>query len=473
MGAAHTRPLGARDRRFDCHGDRGRDWPRSPVGEGESTSTRLIQDLAAGRVPHRAATGIRRDAGDGAALRPPRSRHCYLAGRHTEGVPLLIDRSGRPAPLSDEDLRRWATTQAVFVSSEMGGLREERRALAGRLRALGFEVVLFEDLGGRDDDAQTAYLEGVARSDIYLGLVADRYGTMLPTGRSPTHEEYREARRLGLSIAVWVAAEGSGRQGDARDFISEVRTFHTTGMWETTDQLVASLEARLHELAAESESPWVKLGEVVARAQSVEDDGRTLTVTVASRDPQVLGALEGLRPDGWGRSSEIAVTLAHSSGRARVGEVRSRVLSSTARELVLSAEVAWADGRRPSLATGINGISFEEQVELGLRAGLLAEPLPERLGMLASMVDSSDPLAELDSLGLSQAIYAPVAGLLLVERLLGGGGASQVHETTVGPEHGARRPVRVVWTEPVWATNVTPGRREIEGWRTNAAGEAA
>lgn len=121
--------------------------------------------------------------------------------------------------------------------------------------------MLFEDLGGRDDDAQTAYLEGVARSDIYLGLVADRYGTMLPTGRSPTHEEYWEARRLGLSIAVWVAADGSGRQGDARDFISEVQTFHTTGMWETTDPLVASVEARLRELAAESESPWIKLGD--------------------------------------------------------------------------------------------------------------------------------------------------------------------------------------------------------------------
>jgi hypothetical protein len=387
-------------------------------------------------------------------------------------VPLLIDRSGRPAPVSDADLRHWAATQAAFISSEMGGLREERRALADHLRALGFDVVLFEDLGGRGDDAQTAYLDGVARSDIYLGLVADRYGTMLSTGRSPTHEEYREARRLGLSIAVWVALDGSRRQGDARDFVSEVQTFHTTGAWQTTDDLVTSVETRLRELASESESPWVKIDDVVVRAQSVEDDGRSLSATVVSRDPQVLAALEGLRPDDWGRSPETTITVPHATGRARVSEIRSRILSSTVRELALSAEVAWADGRRPSLAAGVQGITFEEQVELGLRAGLFGESLPERLGLLASMVDSSDPLAPLDGLSLSHAVYAPVACLLLVERLLGSGGASQVHEATVGPEHGGRRRVRVVWTEPVWATNVTPDRREIEGWRPGRADAA-
>ena len=77
----------------------------------------------------------------------------------------------------------------------MRELGPERRAVAAELSALGMRVVRFEDLGGRDDDAVTAYLDGVARSDVYLGVVADRYGTMLPSGRSPTHEEYREARR--------------------------------------------------------------------------------------------------------------------------------------------------------------------------------------------------------------------------------------------------------------------------------------
>ncbi|MFL5780006.1 MAG: hypothetical protein ACJ760_01710 [Thermoleophilaceae bacterium] len=131
------------------------------------------------------------------------------------------------------------------------------------------------------------------------------------------------------------------------------------------------------------------------------------------------------------------------------------------------------DAATKGCGRGINGVSFEEQIELGLRAGLFGEPLPDRLGTLGSMVDSSDPLAPLDGLVPPHAVYAPVARLLLVERLLGSGGASQVHDATVEPAHGDRRRVRVVWTESVWATNVTPGRREIEGWRANAAAQAA
>jgi hypothetical protein len=172
-----------------------------------------------------------------------------------------------------------------------------------------------------------------------------------------------------------------------------------------------------------------------------------------------------MRPEGWRRGAELTVTLPHACGQARVSQVRSRLGAGTARQIHLSADVAWVDGRRPSLASGLNGISFDEQIELGLRAGLLGEALPERLGMLAGAVDSSDPLAPLDELGLAQAVYAPVARLLLVERLLGAGGASRVHEAIVGPEHAGRRAVQVAWTESMWAMNVTPGRRQVTGWR--------
>lgn len=381
---------------------------------------------------------------------------------------LLIDRSGRPAPVLDADLRAWASGQVIFISSEMAGLRDQRRALAERLRGLGFEVILFEDLGGRDDDAEVAYLDGVARSGLYLGLVADRYGTMLPSGRSPTHEEYRKARELGLSVAVWVAEDGSARQGDARDFVAEVQRFHTTGTWSSTPALVESVENRMRELAAEAASPWMKLDDVVARAQTIEEDGRQLVVTLSSRDERVLAALQALRPDGLGRGGDVAITLPYASGRARVREVRSSMAAGAARQLHISADITWADGRRPSLASGINGISYDEQVEAGLRCGLLGEALPGQLGILSGMVDATDPLAELDALALAQAVYAPVARLLIVERLLGAGGASSVQTASVGPEHAGRRTLRVQWTEALWASNVVPEQRELEGVRCSA-----
>lgn len=345
----------------------------------------------------------------------------------------------------------------------MSELGTERRALAQALRGLGLQVIRFEDLGGREDSAQTAYLDGVARSDVYVGLVADRYGTMLTSGRSPTHEEYREARRRGLYIAVWVAADGSARQGNARDFVAEVQTFHTTGSWQNTEDLVASVVGRLKEIAAEAESPWVKLGEVVFRADSIEDDGRTLVIEMRSRDQQVIGALEALRPDSWGRIPDLTVTTAHRSGRARITNIASRTSSAQHRALAVSADVQWADGRRPSMATGLNGIPVEDQVEIGLRAGLFREPLPPQLGMLATMIDTADPLSALEGLNLPQATYESVARLLLVERLLGGHGASRVDHFAVGPESGGRRPVELAWREAFAFTGVEPPAREIAG----------
>jgi hypothetical protein len=380
---------------------------------------------------------------------------------------LLIDRSQRATPPDPAAVQAWAAANAVFLSSEMGGLRTERQAVAGALRDLGLEVVMFEDLGGRDEDARTAYIDGVARTDIYVGLVADRYGTMLPSGRSPTHEEYREARRRGLHIAVWVAADGSSRQGDARDFIAEVRTFHTTGSWEAADALVTSVVSRMRQLAGEEDSPWIKLGKVAFRASSIADDGRTLTIEMRSRDGEVLAALEALRPDGWGRPSEVSVTTAERSGAARVTQVISHASSAQLRQLTITAEVQWADGRRSGLATGINGVTFEEQVELSLRAGLFGEPLPERLGMLVATVDSEDPLSPLDGHGLPQASFEAVARLLVVERLIGSGRASRVADFTVGPAHQGMRAVHVAWCDALYASNVSPAQREISGRRVD------
>ena len=378
---------------------------------------------------------------------------------------LMIDRSSGPTAFDDQTLRAWASGQTVFLSSEMGGLRDERRAIADALRELGFSVVMFEDFGGRDDDAETAYLDGVARSDIYIGLVGRRYGTMLRSGRSPTHEEYREARRRGLRIAVWVAADGSARQGDARDYVTEVRVFHTTGSWNRSSELVASVVARMREMAAEQDSPWVKLGDITFRAASIVDDGRRLTLQMHSRDRAVLSALEAMRPNGPGRSDTVSVTTADRSGTARVTEVTSRASSSQRRELAIAAEVDWAEGRRSTLASGLNGVSVEEQVEIGLRAGLFGEPLPEQLGMLSTMLDADDPLAPLDGLGLPQSTYESVARLLIVERLIGSQGASYLEHFAVGPEHDGARSVELAWRDALYYSNVEPASREIRGTR--------
>ncbi len=117
---------------------------------------------------------------------------------------LLIDTAAAGQTVSDDELRAWASNFSVFLSSVMGELAAERQAVAEALHDAGFTVRWFEEFGGRDDSAEQAYLSEVAGSDIYVGILGNEYGGMLPTGFSATHAEYLEARKRGKRISFWV-----------------------------------------------------------------------------------------------------------------------------------------------------------------------------------------------------------------------------------------------------------------------------
>ena len=81
------------------------------------------------------------------------------------------------------------------------------------------------------------------------------------------------------------------------------------------------------------------------------------------------------------------------------------------------------------------------------------------------MIETHDPLAPLDGLCLPHATYAAVARLLVIERLIGGDGASAVEHFAIGPEHAGARPLELAWKETLYYSNVEPGLREIRGVR--------
>jgi hypothetical protein len=65
---------------------------------------------------------------------------------------------------------------------------------------------------------------------------------------------------------VFVAADAPGRKGHLSRFIDRVRFWVTTGNYASTDDLERRIVRRLHELAGEALSPWVKLRDLVFRA---------------------------------------------------------------------------------------------------------------------------------------------------------------------------------------------------------------
>ncbi len=108
-----------------------------------------------------------------------------------------------------------ATRLRIFVSSvqkEFAKVRQDLKAfLLGDavLRRFVSDVFLFEDLPAVDRRADELYLDRLADSDIYLGILGNEYGSEDAQGISPTEHEYDRASKLGKTrlIYVWGASD--------------------------------------------------------------------------------------------------------------------------------------------------------------------------------------------------------------------------------------------------------------------------
>lgn len=380
---------------------------------------------------------------------------------------LTVDLTAANRTVSDDEFRQWASTHSVFLSSAMGEFANERRSIATALQDAGFTVRWFEDFGGRDDPPDAAYLTDVAGADVYVGVIGDYYGTMQASGYSATHEEYLEARRRGKRVSFWVRNDDANRQGHARDFVSEVRVFNVTGGFDDGDDLVRKLLRRLAEMAAEDLSPWVKVGDVIFRAERIIETGPTLTIEARIRDAAVMHALRAHAPaSNWGGAGDVPVTYGDRAGVGRVDTLEVQTQSQAAQTIKLSVTVEWSSGR-DLMAMGTTGFSHEDLVEVGIRAGLLHEPPPQQLTSLgmSSLIDSTDPLAELRSIRLPEGSVQAIARLLTVEHLVGKRRVDAVEDFVLGPAVQGRRHLRIAWREVQQYSNQPAARRDAEGDR--------
>lgn len=205
-----------------------------------------------------------------------------------------------------------------------GELATERRALVRALEEVGFRVRWFEELGGRDDGAQQAYLTEVRAASIYLSVLGAGYGGMLADGPyagfSATHAEYLEARTSGRRVSFWAKSAGGDREGHARRFLDEVRVFHVTGGFTSSDDLVSGVLRRLREVAVLDLSPWVMLGDIVCRGTKVTASAKRVTVEARVYDRAVLRELRCAAGGGdvWSTADELAVTFFDESGKGRI-----------------------------------------------------------------------------------------------------------------------------------------------------------
>lgn len=155
----------------------------------------------------------------------------------------------------------------VYVSSTYRDLREHREAVYRALRQLGHDVVAMEDYVAADQRPLQRCLADVAASDVYLGILAWRYGYIPeqgnPDGRSITELEYREALRRGIPCLLFLLDENAPWQPNLIDRgadgqrIEELRAEllreHTVSVFRTPDELAAATVTAVTRLITDRE----------------------------------------------------------------------------------------------------------------------------------------------------------------------------------------------------------------------------
>jgi hypothetical protein len=125
-----------------------------------------------------------------------------------------------------DHVRSASSVLRVFLSSTFVDLQTHRAAVRDIVGRLGQFTLAMEQFGAREGDAQSVSTDLVAESDLYLGVIAWRYG-YVPEGqeRSVTHLEYKEAGRFGTPRLVFLAgAETQAAVGPADLFPARPRS---------------------------------------------------------------------------------------------------------------------------------------------------------------------------------------------------------------------------------------------------------
>jgi hypothetical protein len=179
---------------------------------------------------------------------------------------IIAESSARPIPLTGDRFRSWIGRQGVFVSSLMDAeMTPYRNAVRTYLRGNGSAPLMWEEITPQDKSARLAYLDGVDQANIFLLLLGRSYGVADASGASPTHQEEMRAAERNIPRLLFTMSGIDSRERDAKlnRWLGSLYNELSAATFDTPEMLVASVDAKLRELAAQSDRTWIKLGSLV------------------------------------------------------------------------------------------------------------------------------------------------------------------------------------------------------------------
>jgi hypothetical protein len=182
----------------------------------------------------------------------------------------------------------------IYLSSTFRDLEAYRRAVYGQLTRMQHTVKAMEDYVARDDRPADACVRDVLGSDLYVGLIAWRYGYTPkadnPHSLSITELEYQAAKEHRIprllflldEAVAWPPAELDSHTGDnnngerIRSFRKQLADERLIGLFTSPDDLAAKVGAAVH------------VAGTVARASDVAVDLEQIVGQDAIDSPEML-----------------------------------------------------------------------------------------------------------------------------------------------------------------------------------------
>ena len=214
----------------------------------------------------------------------------------------------------------------IFISSVQKEFAEERSLLADYIRKdalLGvfFDVFLFEEVEACDKTPQGVYLGEVETSDIYIGLLGQKFGHETETGVSATECEYDLATKLGKTRLVFIKDVARREPKEAR-FIAKVQNDVTRKMFSDFGSLrlgvYSALVRYLEQKGYVRTTPFDASYDTGLTMDDVDDNkvveflkraraAKKLTIPAEADAQWILDKLDAVSSDG--RLSNAAVLL--------------------------------------------------------------------------------------------------------------------------------------------------------------------
>ena len=141
----------------------------------------------------------------------------------------------------------------IFISSVQKEFAQEREVLRDYLHSdplmrRFFDVFLFEDLPALDRRPDDLYLDEVERSDLYVGLFGNDYGSEDADGISPTEREFDQATASGVQRLIFVkGTNNNDRHPKMQALIRKAQSGLIRKRFNTTEELKTALYAALVE----------------------------------------------------------------------------------------------------------------------------------------------------------------------------------------------------------------------------------